>query len=408
MTRPAGSTFCSEHSGDAERVPCPLDPSHTIDPKRLRAHLRKCNKARLDLSIQSKHKDIPWFRENINWNHVSSAGQEAGLEPVSNDKMVECIGLIRLIIEKEFGTDPLPLLQKRNALLEATPRYEALTNRKHAAQQSSLIQHLIESGLWPTATPIQFIELGCGRAELSRYVNIATQLDRSPVCSFLLIDRSSQRMKFDNKFHDDISTMNSPGETQKMVIRREKMDIKDLNLDPLLDRQKPCVAISKHLCGVATDLSIRCLLNSEICRENLTGVLIAMCCRHVCRPAQYANIPYIEQLLAKYNPAAKTALGYTDFFNCLRKYCSYATCGVMPGTDLHTGTDHFTKLSFEQRQQLGHMARRIIDHGRCLTFNDSPLGFHARLFRYVDRSTTLEDTALLVSRGTDHATRPYL
>lgn len=402
MTRRAGSQFCSEHSTDSDRVPCPLDPSHTVCLSKMRVHMRKCNKFRHDVSYQAKQREIPWFKEGLN----SISNGKSDSKP-ADETLVKSVSLIQKIFQNEFGDEPpLPLIEKQNELLERTERYKTLVNRKHARQQSSLIQHLKESKLWPSLESsavnktLEYIELGCGRAEFSRYVNIATNLDqkehshekpeyKAVAPSFTLIDRASQRLRFDNKFSSDIGT--------EVQIRREKIDIKDLRLDAVLHDASQYVAISKHLCGVATDLSLRCLLNSDKCKANLRGILIAMCCRHACQSSEYVNQEYIKGLLKRQTDGS---MAYSEFFQCLKKFCSYCTCGLRPDMDPNSGSeDHITKLTHNERQRIGHMARRIIDEGRAHFLQSK--GFETVLFKYTDSAVTLEDTALLALRKHD-------
>ncbi|CDO94529.1 unnamed protein product [Kluyveromyces dobzhanskii CBS 2104] len=406
MTRRAGSKLCSEHSKDADRVPCPLDPTHTVCSSKLRVHMRKCNKFRHDVSYKAKQREIPWFDEGL--NSISEGQRDS--KP-ADETLLKSVALIVGVFEAEFGgKPPLPLIEKRNEFLERTERYKTLVNRKHARQQSSLIQHLKDSQLWPNSDPLasgktlEYIELGCGRAEFSRYVNIVANLDqpeftndategalraRAQAPSFTLVDRASQRLRFDNKFSSDVDT--------EVEIRREKIDIKDLKLDVILHDASEYVAISKHLCGVATDLSLRCLLNSNKCKGNLKGILIAMCCRHVCQSSEYVNQEYIEELLKKHGNPKSEAMTYTEFFQCLKKFCSYCTCGLVPDKDPDGGAeDHVTRLTHNERQRIGHMARRILDEGRAQFLQSR--GFQTSLFKYVDNSVTLEDTALLALR----------
>jgi hypothetical protein len=62
-------------------------------------------------------------------------------------------------------------------------------------------------------------------------------------CLLLLIDRASQRHKFDNKFKDSST-----------LCKRIRADIADLCLEfiPVLHLYKRIVSLGKHLCGSAT------------------------------------------------------------------------------------------------------------------------------------------------------------
>ncbi|AET37804.1 tRNA:m4X modification enzyme Ecym_2047 [Eremothecium cymbalariae DBVPG len=434
MMRSAKFLFCTEHaqhldnkelhSSDAAaaaaRVPCPLDPRHTVWSRKLKAHIRKCNKAK-DIFLLEQKTDMPWYCPGLNRADVSrrasvdKAAASCAVLGVAAEHSTEqqvilhSVSILNRISDGEFS-EALPLHEQSNEQVEFHRFPQLLGNKKHAIQQSSLIQHLKVHGLWnrPDGGHVTYIEFGCGRAELSRYLNQSTVLSQLPttkspaVPAFVLIDRGTNRMKYDKKFNDDIAEFYTayqpavPVDQRRWVtITRKKIDIADLNLDALLSDGSDHVAISKHLCGVATDFTIRCIFNSERLKTSLKGVLIAMCCRHACDAAEYVNPEYLTSLLDKYN-VAHEGLSYSQFFSALRKIASWAVCGRRPGvadTDINS---HFTGLSVRERERLGEIARRVIDEGRCAYFRER--GYDVRLFRYCDSSVTLENVAMLVTR----------
>lgn len=74
---------------------------------------------------------------------------------------------------------------------------------------------------------------------------------------------------------------------------RIKIDIKDLNLEAYMESSntlKSVVSYSKHLCGCATDLTLRCL--SKI--KDSAGIVIALCCHQVCNFDMYVNRDFLE------------------------------------------------------------------------------------------------------------------
>jgi len=97
----------------------------------------------------------------------------------------------------------------------------------------------------------------------------------------LLVDRASQRHKFDNKLKESPS-----------LCKRIRADIADLYLEniPDLHLYKRVVALGKHLCGSATGQSQTCAYtvrnskNATVCRLKTFGisdcfpVFIGMCC----------------------------------------------------------------------------------------------------------------------------------
>lgn len=386
------------------RVPCPLDPKHTVWESDLRKHLKKCNTLRL----KRVNDHEPFYVKDCNM--LASVAETEGHEDEDegDDFVLKSIPVIRCIYENEYKQREIPLEPKSNGFMEGSRYNELVSNKKHAIQQSSLIQHLSDNNLLLNRS---FIEFGCGRAELSRYINqVITsccieqqQLNSTP--HFTLIDRGSNRMKFDKKFNDDYLRL-SKGRTlpeNASLTNRCKIDIKDLKLDSLLskDTKQQYVAISKHLCGVATDLTLRCIENSEKLNQNaeLSGLCIAMCCRHVCDPRQYINSDYIKNLLASHG-YPNDCLDYTSFFTSLKKICSWATCGTNPGIKDDDVNNHFTKLPFIEREKLGQMARRIIDEGRAQWVRDHLINadYKVKLIKYVSSDVSLENIALIIHK----------
>ncbi|GMG56068.1 unnamed protein product [Ambrosiozyma monospora] len=256
-------------------------------------------------------------------------------------------------------------------------RFSELSNQKHVIQQSSLIGQLVESGLFDSENT--YVEFGCGRAEFSRYLNkaliseflhtdskISTDVyEKSlPTLRYLLIDRDSPRLKFDTKMKKDyVELIKCDEDKSKIDIQRLKVDIKDLKLLESLkhfetEKKVNYVGISKHLCGVATDLTLRCLsqaINDATTdsKSHFKGFLVAMCCRHCC---SYAHLlPESKQFLAdKFGVNA-------DNFKYMKKMFSWATNGIRPGLSAEDGADHFTGLDFKHREKIGLSTRRILE-----------------------------------------------
>ncbi|CEP62402.1 tRNA:m4X modification enzyme LALA0_S05e04852g [Lachancea lanzarotensis] len=406
MTRKADLEYCSEHlnlvnheagSGKGRRIACPIDPRHSVWEKDVTRHIRKCNTAKKNV----EPVDCPWYKLNYNWK---SPSPDVSPDAVENATVLQAISVLNQCHDDRFIDTPLPLVVKRNESVESQ-RFPQLSGfKKHALQQSSLIQHLIENLMASTTHGTNFIEFGCGRAEFSRYVNRGlydnhSQTKNLPQSKFILIDRASNRMKFDSKFKDDYDELYSSDNVTESrvypVIERKKIDIKDFYIDNLLHGDdRPAVAISKHLCGVATDLTIACCLNSEVLhlkQNKLRGMVIAMCCRHVCDAQQYVNRPFIEDMLLD-----KAPISYSDFFNSLKKIASWAVCGRKPGTSDNDVGNHFTDLPVCEREKLGEKARRIIDEGRAEYLRQN--GYEATLVKYIDPEVSLENVAMIVNR----------
>ncbi|XP_076326696.1 tRNA:m(4)X modification enzyme TRM13 homolog [Tachypleus tridentatus] len=158
-----------------------------------------------------------------------------------------------------------------------------------------------------------FVEFGAGRGQLS-YWAVQAVPDKS-TCSFVLIDKGSQRHKFENRLKGE----NEPR------IERIRIDIQDLVLGKVpwvANHEGRIVGISKHLCGAATDLSLRCLVENCFDQKNgslkqcVEGLVLAPCCHHRCSWQSY-----VGQLFLKSHSFTPRD------FQLMCGIASWATCG---------------------------------------------------------------------------------
>ncbi|XP_035504627.2 tRNA:m(4)X modification enzyme TRM13 homolog isoform X1 [Scophthalmus maximus] len=433
-----GRRFCGEHATmerSSSRIVCPLDPKHTVSEDKLEKHLKKCN---------SREKDKPvYYVENIN------AGSADGDEPLPQVSLCERsrAELQSLLDKLRTATGDLHC-DVDDRVLSHPVVEEELNNpqnggsaHKHLKQQSSIVGHLEELGLLGGGRC--FVEFGAGRGKLSHWIHEALK-DRDPLktsedLQLLLVERCSTRFKVDGK-HQDTGAQ----------FERLQVDIQHLDLSkvPLIRKKKlPLVGIGKHLCGAATDLALRCLLDtpghraetapppkrlktSEPAAEPdpdsgsvsndpgagsdhgpvsgpVLGLAVALCCHHRCEWHHYVGQRFFLQL----------GLGPTEF-SAFCRMSSWATCGLRPtrqdrppqdvtnqgGDDEEhevaeepDAVDGF--LSPDERQTVGRLCKLLIDSGRVHFL--STRGFRGRLSRYVDASVTLENVLLTATPPPD-------
>ncbi|RLV91643.1 tRNA:m [Spathaspora sp. JA1] len=386
MTRKKDQRFCSEHmihEDNQERIPCPLDPSHTVWTKDLQTHLKKCN---------ARPKHDPWYELDMNASLNNSTEEKFEHEDLTEEELFA--KYIAILKSLQFT----PLDVKVSTHQGLTSRLEISSRQKHALQQSSLIGNLKSMGL--LNPECFYIEFGCGKGELSRFVNLCiledyqTQKDTEKY-GFGFIDRGVNRLKQDNRILNDCKDSLQP------KLKRTRIDIKDLNLDKFIDDIQPSkiVSISKHLCGAATDLTLKSLLNSNIIsNDTFGGVLIAMCCRHVCSYDQL--LPQSRQYL--YDNGFKTV----ESFDVLKKLVSWAVSKVRPGETKSEENIEDASAAKEdvkygvnpkERESIGLIARRLIDESRKYALTEI-LGekYHVDIFKYIDSDTTLENVALAI------------
>ncbi|RUS27347.1 methyltransferase TRM13-domain-containing protein [Jimgerdemannia flammicorona] len=198
--------------------------------------------------------------------------------------------------------------------------------------QASLLGHMKRLGMLDDKSAC-FIEFGAGRdvsrmhctygrleGELSSYLKAAVN-DTQGEATYMLVDRKNVRGKFDKNLIGSHPTL-------KSTVKRVGCDIKDLDLsriDILQGGEKKVVALSKHLCGSATDITLKCLVNYlEKEREKgngstIAGIVIAICCHQLCRWPMYPNPTFLADI------------GFTQAdFERVCKMTSWAICGQRP------------------------------------------------------------------------------
>lgn len=445
MQRQNGEQFCLEHlqgEKSAERVPCPLDPKHSVWARDLAVHMAKC-------PARPEEPD-PWFCRNKNsWlDSEREARKSSQEEKVQDDEKLaieetcekgpnttselldtsssdlnsetdaELLSVISIV--QRFGVDCLPVPRQIGSHA-ALPPCEGKEQQRHNTQHAALVSLLQCRGLLSSEN--FYVEFGCGKAELSRSVDICvvhewkeaestadekreqssgspdngkspefSQVETSQITGseksaeheknesisdvsdtktapkasygFGLVDRGANRMKADTKLRA------SP---LHPVVHRARIDIEHLDLACFLKETLPqsqLVAISKHLCGAATDLTLVALANSKI---PFRGLVVAMCCRHAC---------VYERLL----PAARKFLeehGVSkEQFPLLRRIATWAVSGVE-----------------QERAQLGKWARRMVDMARVHAVTELwGEEYMVELVEYAEEDTTLENQCLCVWR----------
>uniref|UniRef100_A0A8C3BXI8 tRNA:m(4)X modification enzyme TRM13 n=1 Tax=Cairina moschata TaxID=8855 RepID=A0A8C3BXI8_CAIMO len=426
MVPALGRRFCGEHGqqekeNDRKRIPCPLDPKHTVYEDQLQKHLKKCN---------SREKPKPvYFVQDIN----------AGLKDVAEipEKQVTLSSLSKeelenLIIKLKKATNGLELDLKEQ-ILSHKALHEALNDPKngesafkHLKQQASILGNMEKLHLLGPGRC--FIEFGAGRGKLSHWVDVALQ-DVEDI-QFLLVERATTRFKVDGKH-----------KKRDSVFERLQVDIQHLCLNkvPSLEKKRlPVVGIGKHLCGAATDLALRCLVESyATCCEGeneepaakrpkndktemaarssadnernkedfkpVAGIVIALCCHHKCDWTHYVGREFFQSV----------GLGPVEF-HYFQRMSSWATCGMretitstseesedhannteehdQPYSKAESGFDTLQGLPVEERKEIGALCKLLIDHGRIKYLQQR--GYRATLQYYTESAVSLENVLL--------------
>ncbi|KAJ3415752.1 tRNA:m(4)X modification enzyme TRM13 [Chytridiales sp. JEL 0842] len=361
--------YCHEHrvklNIGGRRIPCPYDNRHGVFPEDLERHKHTCNQ-------RPKSDDELYFVvPNINATNTppSSSKNSASetrvpsvkigtdktyrdiLQTISKEDFLNLAARIKAFWEVVKPETPFPTIPKTHPLLEE--RLSACKKGKHAYQVASLLGHLESSGLLSQSN--LYMEFGCGKAEFSGYIHKAA----GDPSRFLLIDRNPSRLKVQR--HNPNTPLNT--------FTKVKVDIKDLDL------------------GV--------LMEGRVGKDMLDGA------------------PHVDGIVAVSKHLPECGLTKDDF-GMMAVLSTWAVCGQNPiNEDKEESQDetekmdgdpspspvvdnHFSGLTFTQREELGLICKSIFDIGRARYLESK--GLKVELVRYVGKEVSLENLALIAWR----------
>lgn len=309
--------------------------------------------------------------------------------------------VVRGVIERLEGIWAVyePTISEELIVSEAAP-VDGITSSsriKHVVQNESIIQHLRFAEMWNSKA--LYVEWGSGNAFLS------TQLQQQLHSDHILIDRKNPKTKVDYK--RDLN----------QLWKRLTIDIKDVALDAIPEVSQPfpvssstnlasnadsssstpaeeqqsrprsVYSFSKHLCGAATDLTIRCLEQHKSAAGD-DALMVALCCHHQCTWRSYVGRTFFEDVLG---------LDREDF-DIITRMSSWATstdlahASPASSESLESG-DH--GLTREEKRLWGWRCKRLLDVGRAHYL--STMGYTTH-FRYYVPSAVSPENILLVAR----------
>ncbi|CAE8591974.1 unnamed protein product [Polarella glacialis] len=394
-----------------ERVPCPLDPRHSVNRWQLDKHLKICTALR-DANFVSLQ---PFFKAGANAGQQTlpppSLKQAAVFDRQSWLPRIEKAYPVALL--RALGSAGSPEEDEKRAswlleqsLLDTELGTELGHADKHGQQNAALAKLASQQGIFTTAEASSkslVVEYGCGRGGLALSV-----LEAVPGARGLLVDRDTRRHKVEKC---------REGGNEGVV--RLRMDIEDFDLsaflgEPLdktralpqassfdpsgvllsrcsrtaqrleelwaraaaLQNQPPwpppgVLVCAKHLCGGATDVALRSLLLSRRGVEEVSlAVCCATCCHHRCDAQSYVNLQFL------------TELGLCRTHEEFGEFVSTAGWGV-------GGQDR-------RLRRAGLMTKRILDLGRVAYLREE-LGLAVHLTSYIGKEVTPENIAIVGS-----------
>lgn len=378
---PSGTKRSSSNDDDdvfIDRIPCPIDPTHTIYRHNLDYHLKICNTKTREDVLKSK----AYYCQDCNAGdeaqsniilQTSASALSSSFDGVDVDALIAKIkasfdGPVKEQIIKEIPDETVTTIAVTKDVLEVVAGTQTAFNRtKHARQDASLVNRMIEANLIDVdryggnndaedscKNSVLYAEFGAGKGLLGLAISCA-----QPKATVTFIERNGLRWKADK-------TMGILGRS----FQRIRMDIKHCSLEGLLQEEaktntettepgsynenKSVVVVAKHLCGVATDFAIRSLCNlatsssTELDRR-ARGLAVATCCHHNCLISDYCGWEYLS------------SLGFTPIeFEVMTHWSGWA----------HTLTNSSVQSSKKRRMHLGSKSQDIVSHNN----SDSNMG----------------------------------
>ncbi|XP_065859839.1 tRNA:m(4)X modification enzyme TRM13 [Euphorbia lathyris] len=401
------SPFCGNHKprGDGQFIPCPIDPSHSVLKENLDWHVKRCPLLKQQMSLSTQ----PFYQKGINAgkeedDDITSEMKRKAVYSMTVAEFCKLIGKIESVhasickdIPESYKIPEACSMWIKREVDRKLPFQE-----KHVKQQASILGNLEDFGvlkgslgkeqcddnrLYGDNAPA-VVEFGAGRAYLTQMLADCYGIER-----VFLVERKSYKLKADRSLR----------QKESLILERLRIDIEDLNLNAVESLQGfPYLAIGKHLCGPATDLTLRCCLPEQCSgNDSLRALAIAMCCHHLCQWKHYINKNFIADL------------GITkEEFHAITWFTSWAV-----------DADHSSDLSFDcelhqqslgkeqlsedangiedvvrnmkpiERAVLGFMCKQIIDMGRMKWVKGH--GLETKLIKYVPSNISPENHLLI-------------
>lgn len=418
------SQFCGNHKPRSieQWIPCPIDPSHSVLKENLESHVKRCPllKQAQSLSLQ------PFYQKGINAgkeeeeeeeDNVSSEMKRSAVYSMTVTQFCKLINKIESVHASTCKDiwESYKVPEACNMWIKREVDRKLPFQEKHVAQQASILGNLEDFGVIKSSVGSKeadsqgfcsddsnfvhaVVEFGAGRGYLTQMLADCYGFDR-----VFLVERKSYKLKADRSLR----------QKESLILERLRIDIEDLNLNAVESlRGIPYLAIGKHLCGPATDLTLRCCLSEQCnqgsvqdCRSNanLKGLAIATCCHHLCQWKHYTNRKFMSDLgitkgqfhamtwFTSWAVDADHSSDLPDITDCSLQLQSIEEKQCFG--DMHGVEDVVRNMKPVERAVLGFKCKQIIDVGRMMWAKEH--GLDTQLVKYVPSGISPENHLLL-------------
>lgn len=413
VSRNPGSQYCGNHiqmvaqetnvaiAEEDIRIPCPVDPNHTIFLRNRDAHVKICNASKYSQALEN----LPYYCHGCNGGPA---------EVLETGAKVDCAALLAKVeaayaliqFDCPAAVEGLEALNER-IRSSLCGEQTAFARVRHVEQDIAIVQQLIGHGLLPLPLPLPlpsppsstsspslssssssgccYVEYGAGKGLLS--AAIATASATSVPAQFVLIDRNPNRRKADRHLLGGAACS------------RLRMDIRHVDVSKVEQVRGAArvVGVAKHLCGSASDLAVRSLSQLHLLGGGgrYVGLAVATCCHHACSHSDYAGQRWLTQ----------TGIS-ADEFALLRRWSGWANVDLtkprstskevegvqdehaVPVEQQAGPADRPPGLTEAQLPIVGRKVKRVLDYGRVLHLRAA--GMSVRYLPYCEAALSPE------------------
>ena len=434
-SRYPGEWFCEDHclrGGLKARVPCPLDPRHHLKPAKVQAHLTVCqNKPGSTAMHNTVTATTATSATSATSPDTIQAAEVARLvhDALTLDNLKFKIdGALRALNALNNTTNELNPLPKEHLYTSTEKKDMGVRKRKEEPQNKSIVHHLLTSS--ETAFNVNevneqniiAIECCAGKGKLSQTLQheLCTQCVSPSSIHYYMVDRAVRRKCVDDGMRT-YGTATATATATKSVssssskITRLIIDVATLSPSSLVDQANEEITqvwmYGKHLCGAATDLTLRVASSSssqevdqdvdqevEQHQDYTTIMTAAACCHHLCTWKDVLG----QEILTKHGITSQD-------FAIMKKLCTFYSMGDKKNKrNLKNASKKKKKKTKDMtergrlaalRRDLGIRCKRLINECRRESMATSGHGWeNVRLIEYVDASITPENQLLIATR----------
>ena len=443
-SRYPGEWFCEDHclrGGLKARVPCPLDPRHHLKPAKVQAHLTVCqNKP----GSTAMHNTVTATTATSTTSATSpdtiQAAEVARLvhDALTLDSLkLKIDGALRALNALNNTTNELNPLPKEHLYTSTEKKDMGVRKRKEEPQNKSIVHHLLSTFNANEVNEQNIIAIECcaGKGKLSQTLQheLCTQCVSPSSIHYYMVDRAVRRKCVDDGMRTyGTSTATATATATKSVscpsskITRLIIDVATLSPSSLVDQANEEITqvwmYGKHLCGAATDLTLR--VASSSCSQDMdqdvdqeveqhqdytTTMTAAACCHHLCTWKDVLG----QEILTKHGISSQD-------FAIMKKLCTFYSMGdKINKRNLKNASKNASKKKKKKtkdmtergrlaalRRDLGIRCKRLINECRRESMETSGHGWeNVRLIEYVDASITPENQLLIATRKNNQKKR---